>query len=634
MKKNTVTGFMLLALALSTGFAAQAQTPEQMAEITKSYDLEELSKLRNDLKVRRDESNRRTLELAEQNGWPLKKEENGRAMMLHSVTEDNKPIYKATDNLGAATTARVSAIRSNGSLGLDLNGQGMIIGMFEIGYPRPTHQELAGRIVFKDGGSFSVGDANSGDARHATHVAGTIIGAGVVNNARGIAYQAEKLWSYDAFSDDVEAADAAAEGLLISNHSYGIPEQVLQETNQLWRKGAYTQESADWDAVMRAAPYYQAVISAGNDRSQEETHDLIGNKTSKNAIVVAAVNQVDSYVNKNSVQITGFSSYGPTNDRRIKPDIAMKGADVYSSVSSGNSNYDFESGTSMAAPGVAGTLALLQQHYHNLDNVWMRAATLRGLMIHTADEAGNHDGPDHRFGWGLINATKAVQLINNREVSSEIDERELAFGQTFSQNIVATGTEPLRVTIVWTDFAGNPVTQNNNPGNYRAIVNDLDVRVTQGENTFFPYKLNSTFLSLAAEKADNNIDNVEVVDVGTASGNYTVTVSHKGTLRNFVPQPYTLIISGGKYVLAVTNNDFSKKVAVYPNPANDVVNIAVDASIGTEGCSLAMYDIQGRLVKQYPSFAEQINVADLSAGIYTLHINKDGITAVKKIIKE
>ncbi len=40
----------------------------------------------------------------------------------------------------------------------------------------------------------------------------------------------------------------------------------------------------------------------------------------------------------------------------------------------------------------------LQEYYYRLHNVFMRSATLKGILIHTADEAGPADGPDYQFG--------------------------------------------------------------------------------------------------------------------------------------------------------------------------------------------------------------------------------------------
>ncbi|MGK4566633.1 S8 family serine peptidase [Flavobacterium sp. 3HN19-14] len=74
---------------------------------------------------------------------------------------------------------------------------------------------------------------------------------------------------------------------------------------------------------------------------------------------------------------------------RIKPDITGNGTNLYSSLESSDSAYGNLTGTSMASPNVMGTLLLLQQHFKNKTQHFMKAATLKALACHTADDAGN-----------------------------------------------------------------------------------------------------------------------------------------------------------------------------------------------------------------------------------------------------
>ena len=619
MKKNTVKAFLLLSLGLGFGFNAMAQTPEQRAEIIKHYDAAKGKELQYELEKRWE----KTLQLAKDNNVPLRKVVDGRLFVLGGFTEDNQPYYKTSDNnngpASSAITARINHIRPGGDMGYNLTGAGMTVGMWEVGNVRTTHQQFDDRITVVDGAIFDPNETdNSG---HATHVACTIMGSGEGNiSLRGMAYEAELL-AYNIGNDASEAFSAAGQGLLISNHSYGVPPEEAPD----WWQGAYLTESVQWDNLTYNREYYLPVISAGNSRNGEEPGELVGNKNSKNVMVVAAIYGVDWSLTNPSIQMSSFSTYGPTDDGRIKPDISMKGVDVRSALSTSDTAWGNMSGTSMASPGVAGTLALLQQHYSNVnDGEFMKASTLKALVIHTATEAGSNPGPDYRFGWGVIDAQRAVEIIDE-DVDNDIviQEAVLNQGETDTYEVTANGS--LKVTVVWTDPAGDPVTQSTTTN--KALINDLDVRVI-APGVIFPY----TPWKLQGQNTvngDNNADNVEVIEIADVEGACTITVAHKATLTGG-SQKYSIIISGadenmntGQYGFA----DFS----VYPNPASDVLNISYGNAVPLKG-SVVMYDLQGRMVRNFNELVTSINVEDLTSGMYILNIEHDGAVETRKVI--
>ncbi len=116
---------------------------------------------------------------------------------------------------------------------------------------------------------------------------------------------------------------------------------------------------------------------------------------------------------------------------------------------------------------------------------------LKGILIHTADEAGPADGPDYQFGWGLIDMPKAAAVITSNNTDQLIQENNLTDASgTYSVPVVASGKGPITATICWTDPAGSVDEVNvlNNPA--RKLVNDLDLRVTGNGNTYMPWVLN------------------------------------------------------------------------------------------------------------------------------------------------
>jgi hypothetical protein len=199
----------------------------------------------------------------------------------------------------------------------------------------------------------------------------------------------------------------------------------------------------------------------------------------------------------------------------------------------------------MAAPNITGSLYLLQEYYAQKNGGnFMRAATLKGLACHTALDAGN-PGPDYIYGWGLLDMTKATSAITDNGVKSLIKENTLSQGQQQTFNVTASGNGPLSVTISWTDPAATPTTDGVVNSRIPKLVNDLDIRVSDGSTTFMPWVLDPVNPSAPATTGDNIVDNIEQVFIpGAIPGRvYSITVSHKGTLLSGL-QDYSLIATG------------------------------------------------------------------------------------------
>lgn len=498
---------------------------------------------------------------AEKNKLPLTyRDNNGSFQELQFITEDGIPMYYISDNAEAARTISTSEVQDGGRSHLMLDGSGVMLRSWDAGAVRFTHQEFDGRVT--------LGDNDTTFNYHATHVAGTMIASGINPEAKGMAYRAD-LKSFGWNFDIAEMAMEAANGALISNHSYGYGRgwvnngyewmwygntEISTEEDYLF--GFYDTQAKEWDEVAYQAPYYLIVKSAGNDRNEgpgttnpsDGPFDCIAHSAvAKNVLTVGAVyNIISGYNGPEDVLITDFSSWGPTDDGRIKPDIVTQGMSVFSTDDDSDDDYKIMCGTSAAAPSASGSLALLQQHWANLNGEghYMLAATLKGLVIHTADEAGEYNGPDYKHGWGLMNTEKAAMLISEKNQGNVIEELVLNEGETYTKTIKSKGNLPVKVTICWTDAAGTPVDPQLDPIN-TMLVNDLDVKVIYKDEIYYPWSLNPRQPEDAATKYEKNyVDNVEVIDIYTPqAGEYTIVVSHDGTLLN-QQQNFSIIISG------------------------------------------------------------------------------------------
>ena len=523
---------------------------------------EELLKISREKAIESTERRAQAEEYANSHDLPIMFEnDKGVFFELQYISEEGIPMYYKTDNSNAAKTISTNKVYTDGGAGLELDGTGMTARQWDGGGVRLTHQEYGGRVV--------QGDSPSSTHWHSTHVAGTIMAAGVKPSAKGMVFNAN-LRAFDWNSDNSEMASEAANGALVSNHSYGFGRgwswtgsswqwygTPSISTEEDYKFGFYDTEARNWDQIAVNAPYYLIVKSAGNDRNEgpnggqypkDGPYDCIAHGgIAKNVLAVGAVNDIPGgYASPGNVNMSSFSSWGPADDGRVKPDIVANGVDLYSTTDSHDAAYTSSSGTSMSSPSVTGSLLLLQEYWQELNGAgnFMLASTLKGLIIHTADEAGIEDGPDYQFGWGLMNTKKAALTISEDQNMNVIDEVALPEGGYFEMILNVDGTEDVKVTICWTDPPGQPVSPQLDPLD-PMLINDLDIRVTNDGNTYYPWKLNPLSpSSIASNDGENDVDNTEVVWIeGAPAGEYRVIIDHDGTLEGG-SQVFSIIVSG------------------------------------------------------------------------------------------
>ncbi|WP_299336918.1 S8 family serine peptidase [uncultured Psychroserpens sp.] len=565
---------------------------------------------------------------------------------------DGKPQYTATYNNEAALATRTSDLQVGGALGLDLDGTGMTVGVWDGGAIQIDHPEFAeasgsaSRVLNKElentDGSFDL-------SSHGTHVTGTISAKGVNPAAKGMATNVN-VFTYNFLNDTPEMLTeitSLTSPIILSNHSYGLIIDFLEE----WRLGAYTGDASQVDQIARNNPKYLMVVSAGNDgffvnsdAMAPGLDKLTGVACAKNNLVIgnAAATVFPFNGELTSLSISGGSTQGPTDDLRVKPDIAAVGTGVFSTFPGGT--YGNSSGTSMSAPNTTGTLVLLQQYYEQLHGVYMNASTLKGLVCHTALEDFDTFGPDPRFGWGFLDARAAAELITGDTNGSAIlDEQTLLNGQTYVTTFSAVEGEKLSATICWTDVRGVLTIDNDSNNTASRLVNDLDIRLTKDGVDYLPWKLELNGTSVTSTKGDNTADNVERIDIeAPETGTYTLTVSHKGTLQGATPfepqeQDFSLIVSGKNISLSVDDvSVFDSKL--WPNPTRDVFNLSFEP-VNNLDITLTMIDLQGRVVynKTLDVFdsriTETIDVSNLANGSYILSIKQGSSISNSKVIK-
>jgi hypothetical protein len=553
-----------------------------------------------DFSQKLDSNYKKSLRIAGERGLKLKEDlGNGRFLSFQQINEIGEPLYIINhSNAQAAATTKTNQLYSGGSLGISLSGKSDTmsgrLAIWDGGNALATHQEFGDRIKLQE--NLSTTDI------HGTHVAGTMIASGVNANAKGMSFGADlKVWDYN--NDNAEISDASipktGPPLLVSNHSYGYQSGWVYDSGksrwQWWGEdkvstfedykfGFYDSNTQTLDKIAFNAPNYLIVKSAGNSRdgngpepgkyyflktstkdssnitrSKNDGYDIISTTgTAKNILTVGAAESMYTIPEKGSdVALASFSSWGPTDDGRIKPDIIGMGTDILSTSNASNTSYSYLSGTSMATPQVSGSIYLLQQLYNRLNaNTFMRAATLKGLVLHTALDM-EAVGPDYKTGWGLLDMEKAAKVILNVGSSNLISEGTLANTATDKRSFVASGKGDLVATLSWTDPEATvfPINTENLNNRKPKLVNDLDIKITDGAGKFLPFILDPNVPEKIAETGDNIRDNIEKIIIkGAVPGKtYELSISHKGTLKND-KQDFSLIVSGigGKAYCAIT----------------------------------------------------------------------------------
>jgi hypothetical protein len=407
------------------------------------------------------------------------------------------------DNDGSRAATGADPLQENP---YNLSGNGERIGIWDAGRVDPAHPDFAGRLTIVD----SVPTQN-----HSTHVAGTFGGSGAASAGRGgtplqwrgIAPEVG-IYSWDFQGDIISEIESgvAAFDLDVETNSWGFG----VDDGNCEDLGDYDFLAPEFDAIVRGSGGQKLVVtfSAGNERDDGDCPLTGGGyacinppKAAKNIIVVGATNSDND-------TMTGFSSWGPVDDGRLRPDVTAPGCEdggegyIRSTLPGGGYGGNGWCGTSMAAPVVAGGAALLlEMHTALYGAALVEPSLVKGLLVATAQDLGTPE-PDYAFGHGRVALQAAVEAMMVDTQST----LTLAHGQVVDLPFtVPAGIPELRVALVWDDPDAAPLAA-------PALVNDLDlVLIAPDAAVIRPWVLNPGNPSAPAVRGADHLNNVEHV---------------------------------------------------------------------------------------------------------------------------
>jgi len=600
----------------------------------------------------------------EDKGGKLRVDKDGVLIEFMHYDKQGKPKYLMTSNVNAALTANIPPVAQAPYL---LDGGGEVVGVWDGGCAMANHVDFNNggtpRLLVNDDSSPHWHSTHVAGTIASSDVDDPL-SLGMSPATRIFSYD----WFSDIEEMATVAARTAdhIDHIYLSNHSYGVPTGwatspvegaslhwygEFSPTGQVEDRdfGNYNINAMELDDVTTAFPYLLPFVAAGNDRANVPNdgdtvsyydpgddsnktviydssvhpkgnnhkggYDTISNAgLAKNIITVGAVNDAVDNGERSLVNATmsSFSCWGPCDDGRIKPDIVANGVALFSAYydparPENNSLHGYGTGTSMASPSVAGSANLIQSYYLNSFGQHLLGATLKALLIHTADDLGQV-GPDYINGWGLVNVEEAVKRIDNQitdPFTPIIRECTILNNETHSYTIYSTGSGPLKVTIVWNDVAATEFYPNDLDVPHQMLVNDLDLKVIDSlGHESFPWVLDVTNPSSAAVTGNNRVDNVEQVLIqDPVEGVYTVEISHKGDLK-YRAQNYSLITSG-----CTTREKEIENLPITHNSKHLLLNERATIQNGSD---------LGKFVKNSGSYIKTLQIQNTSLNAVTL----------------
>ncbi|HLO37905.1 MAG TPA: S8 family serine peptidase [Lacibacter sp.] len=384
--------------------------------------------------------------------------------------------------------------------GRNLSGLGTTVGVGD--NANPLHLDNTKNVINRNP-SFITNN-------HGRAVTGVVGGDGLIEERyRGVAPNSQLIVDYFDYMLTKSGTYFTDFGMTVTNNSY------FTGLNGCPGNSDYNELSVYVDQQLYNNPFLQHIFSAGNDGERICSGYPLSFATIKSGYQVGknVLDVADYHVGTDGLNLS--SSKGPVEDGRLKPEITASGVAVFSTNS--NNTYSQNFGTSFSSPYVAGVWALLTERYKQLHaNALPKSALLKATLCNSADDRGN-SGPDYGYGFGLVNARRAVEILENNRYFTGT----LSTAGTSSQIItVPANTKQVKVMLYWHDKEASPLAST-------ALVNDLDLSVIDGATPYLPWTLNPSpaTVNAPATRGVDHINNIEQVTIDNPGASITVNLS-------------------------------------------------------------------------------------------------------------
>lgn len=513
----------------------------------------------------------------------------------------------------------------------------------------PSHRKI---VNYSRGGSSAGFGDESGNSWHGSHTAGTVCGDDSYNGGTSVYDGMAKLCRLSFCDIGVAGGGLSVWPNLnqLWDTSYAYGAKVVSNSWGSTTGGDYAAYDAQADQFMWRRKDCLLVISAGNSGPSSNTTGSPGN--AKDALTVGSVGR------SNPTAIASYSSRGLTDDGRYKPTLMAPGGlnttgdpGLYSargSTSGSSSSYWQMSGTSMASPAACGAVGLIREYlnrgfYPSGSEVPGNAipnpssALLKAMaVVSTEPNITGFTVPDNDIGWGRIDLDSVLYFTGDtrRLLLHDSATGGLNTNDSVVYSWQVNSSIPLRVTLCWTDTAGNPAAA-------RPQVNDLDLRVVSPTNVSYWGNYYSGGQSATGGTRDsNNVEeNFRLNSPGTGIWNAWVRARNVPTGAN---QPYAIVITGDVTTLGIgVFEDKTEFTTVEPVTMSSIVKGRLELTLNLTQAGVVkteIYNVIGaRVYTEEEKLTagqhnKKINLGSLAQGVYFIRIDADARNYTQKMV--